>query len=274
MVKKLLRKIHQLVLETEDLVRRWSSGRLHLPPRRLRDVGGDDLDDFVKVGQEFVRYFREICDLSPSADVLEIGCGCGRIALPLTTYLSVDGSYTGVEIVRPSVDWCNRTLARRFANFTFLHADLYNKRYNPGASTRARDYCFPFADASFDFIYLTSVFTHLLPGDLEHYLEEIRRLIRRDGQVLATFFLLNQEQRQLAVAGRNAIDFLETGSWYMVRDHEVPESAVAYEEDRLLAMVTAMGFRLVGPVRHGTWSGREDGLSFQDIVVLTTAQGN
>lgn len=274
MLKEILRSFYSKVLDGEDWIRRYRAGKLQLPPRRLRDVGGDNLEDFEVTGQEFIRHFKELCALSPDAKVLEIGCGSGRIALPLTTYISEKGAYTGVEIVAPSVRWCTKKITTQFPNFTFVHADLFNKRYNPLSSMLAKDYRFPFNDSSFDFIYLTSVFTHLLLEDAEHYLYELRRLLKPNGKILMTYFLLNKEQKRLAEKGKNQIHFMEMNSCFQVRDKEVLESAVAYDETYLLGFIDRLGFRQLRPICYGTWSGRQDGRSFQDIVIISLKNDN
>lgn len=269
MLKKTVRLLHGKLLDMEDWIRRCSCGKLYLPPRRLRDVGGDRLDDFERTGQEFVEYFKNLCGLKPNDHILEIGSGSGRIALPLTQYLSRDGLYSGVEVVGPSVRWCQNKITVNYPNFTFVHADLYNKRYNSNALQLAKEYRFPFADDSFDFIYLTSVFTHLLPEDLENYLEEINRLLKPSGKILMTFFLLNEKQDALARDDLNEICFLERDERCKVRDMEVPESAVAYHESYLFSLLSRLELKFVRPVLYGSWTGRKDGFSFQDIIIAS-----
>jgi len=269
MLRKIARLLYGKVLDTEDWCHRCRRGKLYLPPRRLRDVGGDRLEDFEETGQEFVRSFTSLCGLKSGDHVLEIGSGSGRIALPLCEYLSAEGSYAGVEIVAPSVRWCTSTITPRYPQFTFHHANLYNKRYNPDSTQFAKEYCFPFDDASFDLIYLTSVFTHLLPEDLEHYLEEIKRLIKPSGKVFMTYFLLNAEQEELARAGRNEINFLDWDDRCKIRDRDIPESAVAYQERYLFSVLAQVGLKCDRPVLYGSWSGREDGFSFQDIIIAS-----
>jgi len=248
----------------KDFVARAIRAELALPPWWLRDVGGTD---FKETGEEFLRIFIDIAGLQPCERVLEIGCGSGRMALPLTRYLET-GAYAGVDVSVESIAWCQRHIARHHPNFSFVHADLYNKRYNPGGEQLARAYTFPFDERGFDFIFLTSVFTHLLPLDTKHYLEEVERLLAPDGRALFTFFILNAQQRELAEAGRNAIQFRHGKGPCRFRDAELPESAVAYRESFLLAEVNASGLALKDAVHYGTWTGRIDGLSYQDILVV------
>jgi len=44
--------------------------------------------DFEQAGQVFKNYFIELADLRPSDKVLDVGCEIGRMAIPLTSYLS------------------------------------------------------------------------------------------------------------------------------------------------------------------------------------------
>jgi SAM-dependent methyltransferase len=243
-------------------------GSTLLPPRYLRDVGPGD---FEEIGREFLGHMICLASLQPSESVLEIGCGPGRLALPLSTYLSDKGRYAGVDVVAKAVAWCRRNISRRHPNFAFHHADVLNQRYNPGGKFEARTYTFPFPDHSFDFILLASVFTHMYPTDTQHYLQEIARMLRPTGRVLATFFLLNPEQRALAEQGRNHIDFRFERDAFRVRDDALPESAVAVEERATRGMLEDAGLIIQKPIRFGRWSGRDDGLSFQDIVLTMPA---
>jgi hypothetical protein len=54
---------------------------------------------------------------------------------------------------------------------------LKNKEYNPGSRFAASEYEFPYADASYDFVLLTSVFKKLLPDEVENYLSKVERVL-------------------------------------------------------------------------------------------------
>ena len=241
-----------------------------LPPRALRDVGPSD---FAETGREFLGHFVTLGSLQPTETILEVGCGPGRMALPLTGYLSAEGRYVGVDIIARSVAWCRLNISPHYPNFTFEHADVFNQRYNPNGRVQAHDYTFPFNDAAFDFIFLTSVFTHMYPADIQHYLREIARLLRPTGRVFSTFFILNEEQRTLWEDGKNDIDFRFTRGIYRIRNETIPESAVALEELALRDMFDVAGLVIQEPIRFGSWSGREGGLSLQDMVLAVPAAG-
>ena len=272
-VRRLARRGRNLVREAADIVREsLSAGKdAPLPPVWLRDVGPSD---FEATGREFLHHFTEIGQLRPTESVLDVGCGPGRMALPLTRYLDQDGRYVGMDVVAPAIRWCLRNISSRHPNFRFHHADLENARYNPSGRLTASEYRFPIGDSSFDFVFLTSVFTHMRPDDIQHYLLEIARLLRPSSRALCTFFLLNPTQQALAAEGKSHIDFRWDYGSFRALDAAVPEAAVALSEDLVRTMLTTAGLVLSEPVRYGTWSGREDGLSFQDIVVARPFEGS
>ncbi|MBV7332480.1 class I SAM-dependent methyltransferase [Chloroflexi bacterium TSY] len=118
----------------------------------------------------------------------------GRKTIPLTGYLNQNGSYLGLEINPVGVNWCQNEISTRHPNFRFQQIDVFNGRYHPTGQHQASDYTFPFADGSYDFIVLASVFTHMFPDGVSRYLSEIQRLLDSSGgRCLISFFLLNEE---------------------------------------------------------------------------------
>ena len=233
-----------------------------VPPRRLDFVGHSD---FVATGDEFLAHFVELGGLQPDERVLDVGCGIGRMARPLTGYLSDDGSYDGFDVNHDGIRWCERRY-RRHANFRFRVADLFNARYNPHGAQRADEFRFPFDDASFTFVFATSVFTHLLEADATHYLAECARVLAPGGRFFATFFLLNDTSRALIAEGRAGLAFLDVDERVAILDEAVPEEAVAYDDEWVFEALRHSGLELTG-LHPGSWSGRDEFVSFQDIVV-------
>ncbi len=247
----------------------WLRGRRNplLPPRWLRFVGGGD---FATVGERFLQHFQRLAKLQPDEDVLDVGCGVGRIALALTTYLKPPGKYSGFDIVPEGIRWCQRHITPQFPHFQFQHADIHNAAYNPRGTARAESFAFPYGDASFDFVFLASVFTHMLPGGMRRYLQEVRRVLRPDGKCLATFFVLNSESRRLMAGTGSQFHFgHDLGGCFTVSPNR-PEAAIAYEEDRLRVQILEAGLNL-NAFYPGGWCGRERAMDGQDIVLLSAA---
>ncbi len=235
-----------------------------VPPRRLMFMG---TPDYVVVGDEFLGHFRALGHLEPGHRVLDVGCGIGRMARPLTGYLDERGSYDGFDVDAAGVAWCQRNVSPRFPRFRFRHVDVRNDRYNPRGRVPPGELRFPFEDASFDFVFLTSVFTHMLPVDTGHYLREVSRVLAPGGRCLSTWFLRNEESDRLAREGKPFLALPHELDGCLVLDPAVPGDAIAIPEERALAAISDAGLELEPPVRYGRWAGRDAFLTFQDVVV-------
>jgi SAM-dependent methyltransferase len=259
-VRRALRFGYLASLDAIDLCR---PRRDLVPPRCLNFVGDGD---FERIGDEFLEYFASLGGLRPSHDVLEVGCGIGRMARPLTRYL-ITGSYEGLDIVPSGIRWCRKNITRRFPRFRFSMADIHNTEYNPKGTLRASEYRFPYLDGRFDFCALTSVFTHMLSADTDHYLAEIYRVLRPGGKCLATFFLLNEKSQRAIAAQTSSLLFRHPLGACWTTDPQVPETAVAYDEAALGSLLEKNGFALES-THYGGWCGRSQYLSYQDILVM------
>ena len=109
--------------------------------------------------------------------MLDVGSGLGRMAMPLTGYLD-GGSYAGFDVGREMVRWCQRTITPRWPDFEFTWASVYNGKYNPFGKQSGTEFRFPYEDADFDFAFATSLFTHLLRDEAQHYLAETARVLK------------------------------------------------------------------------------------------------
>jgi hypothetical protein len=103
------------------------------PPTSRIFVGAGD---FKQTGEKFFRYFVELAELEPGEKLLGVGCGIGRMALPLTKYLNEKGSYEGFDIVADGIHWCRTKITPRYPNFHFRLADVRSAQYNPNGSIR------------------------------------------------------------------------------------------------------------------------------------------
>jgi SAM-dependent methyltransferase len=203
--------------------------------------------------------------LEPGHRVLDIGCGIGNLAIGLTECLT--GEYDGVDVSREAIDWCRSAISPRFPSFRFHHADVSNGAYSPDGLTPASAYTFPFVDGSFDFVFLGSVFTHLMPDEVENYLREIGRLLRPGGRAVASYFLLNDETRVGVDEARSFIPFAVRHPSGLCRLHDVrrPEAAVALDEAFVMGLHDRAQLRLRSIRRGRWWTGASHD---QDVMVV------
>jgi SAM-dependent methyltransferase len=216
--------------------------------------------------------YARYAPIEPSFSVLEVGCGVGRDAIPLSHLLSPAGSYVGVDIIKPSIVWCQENITPTFPNFRFVHFDVQSDIHNPRGTISSADVKMPVPDASVDRILLQSVFTHMFEPDIVSYMREFVRALRPRGVVIASFFIIDDETRALAVATGQWLTFqhqINPDCW--VNDPEHPEGAVSYTEAALRRMLAASGLRLLQQIHRGVWCGREGLADGQDMCILGRA---
>lgn len=139
--------------------------------------------------------------------------------------------------------------------------------YNPNGLCAASEYRFRYDNDTFDFVFATSVFTHMLPVDMRHYIDEMERVLKPGGRCLATFFLLNRKSKRLIDLEKSTLNFKYWHGESMSINDVEPEKAVAYEEHGLRKRYEALDLTLLKPIQYGLWCGRKTGMGYQDIVV-------
>jgi SAM-dependent methyltransferase len=236
------------------------------PPRRLNISG---TGSFRELGDHNVFLCREYGNLRATDRVLDIGCGIGRTALALARFLEPPGSYVGLDTVPFALRWCRRNITSKHPNFEFIHADIFNRMYNPRGTLSPDTYSFPFAEASFTFCIATSLFTHLLPGAVEQYINEAARVLRPGGTFLSTFFLLCPETSAPRKAGSSQFDFQHRFERHAQRSLHAPEQAIAYDLDYVRELYANAGLEISG-IHFGGWSGCKQSInSGQDLIIGT-----
>ncbi len=107
---------------------------------------------------------KHVCDLKPS-NVLEIGCGDGRVFRQLRDY-GFEGAYTGIEVA----DYVIEQNRCRHSDATWVCANAYD---------------IPFPDGSFEACFSLYVLEHLVYP--ERALREMTRILVPGGQLLLVF---------------------------------------------------------------------------------------
>ncbi|MFO7933248.1 MAG: class I SAM-dependent methyltransferase [Bacteroidales bacterium] len=263
-LRRILRRIRYAPV---DMVETLAGRRGPMTPPRGRIFIGSG--DFIETGRSIRDQLIELGGLKPHHRVLDVGCGIGRVAVALTGYLEKEGSYEGFDIVRSGIRWCRRKISSRYPAFRFIHIDLKNDLYNLSTDREASEFRFPYADRDFDMVVLTSVFTHMLLKDTDHYLKEIHRVLKPEGVCFATFFLMNEQAREWMRKSGNA-KFETTLEHHYLYHPRVKEANVAYDESYLTGeMIGAKGFR-VEQIHYGFWSGRPRTSlnNYQDICIF------
>lgn len=234
-----------------------------VPPDELIAANGIGIGNFREIGELMVKKFLDLGLVDESDVVVDIGCGLGRHARPLTKFLSPKGIYHGLDINRNSIEWCKEKYAQ-FDNFKFEWMDIRSGYYNKNGGTRPRDYAFNLPDNYADFVLLASVFTHMFIEDVSHYLNEIRRILKPMKRAFITYFLIDETNKEWVKKNYHlsGADF--------VRDKDCPETMVLLSEERVIDLYKESGL-VIDQLQYGSWAGgnrqKEIKAGYQDIII-------
>ena len=224
--------------------------------------------DFRAIGAEFLGYFIRIGGLRENSRVLDIGCGIGRMAVPLTQYLDPQASrYDGIDPVEDGIGWCQRAITPVYPNFNFQRLDIAHELYNPGGKIAGKALALPFPDHHFDFVIMTSVVTHLPPAEVLVYLAEVRRVLSPGGRLFMTAFVVDR----IAAANEHGrrdprLAFQRYGEspcWFVPNQPRL--AAIGFEDGFLDKALERAGLS-VALKSHGHWRGTKAG-HHQDFIV-------
>lgn len=232
---------------------------------RAAGIGGGD---YVEVGDRFLDYFKTLALVTPHDAVLELGCGIGRIARPLTTWLQPPGRYDGFDVVRGSVSWCRAHITPRYPHFRFHPVDVANSFYNPRGRLQGKDLRFPSDSGAFDVAIAISLFTHVLPDTAHTYITEAARVLRPGGRLFATWFIWRGGAAP-SEAALNEFPF-DSGS-YRVASRRTPEAVVAFSEVAVAGLYDAAALRVTAQVQ-GHWTHGVHALPYQDMIVAVKGE--
>lgn len=224
-----------------------------LPPNHLRVRVGVRNKVFlnqvlcIKSGYNFWlhAFAARLCDLN--SQIVELGCGYGRKAMHLRNFYMqgtrFTGHYVGIDVDHEQLDYARTHFpAPQFQFFASSHA---SKTYaanggRSGDDSRRAAYRIPVEDNSQDFVFSTSLLTHLLEPELRNYLHESQRILRPGGWMQMNVFAFDYMSSRGLLGNR--WKFPHRLGNALVESVEYPEAAVAYHDRYLVDLVRELGF--------------------------------
>jgi len=209
-------------------------GRPMPPAELVVQVSGPSLQWFSERGRDDARMFRALAlrhgvDVAKGADVLDFGCGAGRIARWLAPeVIAAGGRFHGSDLNRRLVGWCDGN----------LQGDYHRNGLQPPLALAA---------ASLDLVYAHSVLTHLTEATAVAWLAEIARVLRPGGLALMSFHDEAYARRwgpegvQAALAAapyvvwNNALEGSNYMSAWTTQDHMAALAAAGFEVVEMIA---------------------------------------
>lgn len=254
------------------LIRKHNFRGYEIPVDLMLLTGGGP-ETFEAISDGHMANLKRHLEVDSGETIVEIGCGIGRDAIPLADIIGPTGKYLGVDIIKPSIDWCNQNITARNKNFHFLHYDVRDQLHNMTGTTLTSEIRLPIEDGTVDKIILQSVFTHMFPPDIKHYLKEFKRILKQDGLCYVTVFLYNNEildsARKTNLTPFNLRFEYELIEGVRLNDPAYPTGAVAYTESFINTLLLETGMQMARDPLKGSWSGYySDADDGQDVLIL------
>ncbi|MEY2576050.1 MAG: hypothetical protein QOF80_1537 [Verrucomicrobiota bacterium] len=242
-------------------------------------INGVPLSDVVgggnpeSVASEIVSVLTGHVDLGAKRLVLDVGCGCGRIAAGLTQFLAGTSDYIGVDIVPGLVEFGRKFITPRYPRFKFLLLDEGNFTYDAmrpkGSAIDLRKLSEASPTGSVDLAISISLFTHLDYAAALGMLKNVSRMLASGGQAFITIFVVDAEARRNIESDTTGFRFAHrTPSGELAAEKlEEPTFAVGYGVEKMDELVDSVGLRRERWIR-GYWSQGNSGETFQDALIL------
>ena len=262
-----IRRLYYLPKDTLDSI----TGKRHkyVPPRGYIYTGSPaSAKDYLTQGQNQLQMLKEYANLEPSHQVLDIGSCIGRTAIALTSYLNKDGSYEGFDVVERGVQWCNSRIHKEHTNFKFKYVPLFNDLYNT-ATLKASEFVFPYADNTIDVAFSFSVFTHMQIEEIQHYFNQVYRVLKPGGVCFSTFFLYDDASEEF-ISTKKDFSFPVEKNGYRLMNDSVKSGNIAIHKNKLFHMLSQEHFEQV-KIIDGFWKDEVRDTAkkeYQDIVVF------
>jgi ubiquinone/menaquinone biosynthesis C-methylase UbiE len=168
--------------------------------------------------------------VTSSEEVLDFGCGCGRLARQFIQQRPRPRRYVGIDLNRSMIQWCADNLTPHAPGFEFHHHDVYNYQFNPGPG-KPETLPLPAPDSSFTLAIAWSVFTHLTEPQAAHYLREMARILRPGGVLFSTWFLFDKRTFPMPQSQSNAL----------YTTYIDPSAAVLFDQSWVTTQARAVG---------------------------------
>ena len=225
---------------------RCERGELPPPDRTLHKTGKDIRLGGMARGLRELRLLEHF-GMRPSSDLLDVGCGIGRLAYECAWFLDDDASYVGLDIAPTVIDWLNTNYAPRLPGFRFDFLDVYNESYRPTGAVGPEHVRFPYEDEQFDVVCAFEVFMHISLEGIRNYLREMVRVLRSGGLAVVTFVAVYPDEPVSFDA-----EYVEVRRGIYTTRPDGTSSDMAYDIDLVRSAVTDVGLDEVGSVKGRT----------------------
>ncbi|WP_242155191.1 class I SAM-dependent methyltransferase [Aestuariivivens sediminis] len=265
----------------EDKKQVYRTNNIQNIPYRIHRTGGkNSYAEWAHVIGIFQTLIYQQLEKKEANKILDIGCGSGLLSMAAQNFIEGDGFYLGIDINRKEIDFCKNYYTH--PNFIFKHIDANNALYaNNQLKTNVK---WDINNNSIDLITALSVWTHLNENDALFYFKEIKRVLKKNGKAIITFFYLDDLYRKSLSVRKNIkgkyhstsqLEWIfdksayESKEWFYPSILDVPEKAIGVTEGGIAMLLKESGLKLI-EYYPGNWK-EIPSVFFQDIIIIQKA---
>ncbi len=205
--------------------------------------------------------------------LFDYGCGLGRLAYAASKFLGAAGSYIGYEPNTQALSFLKGAYRER-NNFKFygdalsFEEDYIAMRTGQRQSGKKSLDLLPqdYVGRVVDIQYSSSVLTHMWLDAITRLLDNLNSIVKSGGLCVNTWLIVDDFARytlDCGVADRYLPFKVNDAYTYST---ENPLICTAYDLEQVKDAYQKAGHEIV-KILSGTWSGRNNGVHYQDIVI-------
>jgi hypothetical protein len=205
---------------------------------------------------------------------LDYGCGWGRLTFAASNYLDDQGSYVGLDINREAIDFLKSGYSL-YPNFEFVLQEIsdeenyiyLNEGKTSSSNIKSSDLIIPDKYRNyFDAIFSHSVFTHMWMEGIVHTLKQQAKVLCNGGICINTWLVIDEYAQYVLRCGLADRQLPFRVNCAFTYDTQNPLLCTAYSLQDVYRMYTQAGHQIIS-IEPGSWAGRDNGVTYQDIIL-------
>ncbi len=163
--------------------------------------------------------------ITQNSIVLDVGCGDGR---NIKSILDITQNITGIDNDLQAIKDVQENL-KNFAAIKIIHADATS---------------LPFTDESFDFIIFLDTLVNLASDKIKA-LEELRRVLRKDGKIILSVYSEDALENRLVAYKRIGLPIKQIEDGKVIIDESPTYQSEQFSKEKIDTMVQTAGLKIL-----------------------------